>query len=69
MRQNRLLIFSEPNRELQQKIAYADRFAAERVIDSEDLAYTTERELLDQEAERGDKIDVEWQHRLNNSSS
>ncbi|NEP46322.1 MAG: hypothetical protein F6K35_46845 [Okeania sp. SIO2H7] len=64
MRENRLLVFSEPERKLQMKIAYASQFAAENVIGGEDLAYTTERELLDQEAERGDKIDAEWQRRL-----
>lgn len=67
-RQNRAVALNEAGRELQKKIAYADRFAGERVIDSEDLAYTTERELLEQEAERGDKIDAEWRRRLDSSS-
>ncbi len=53
---------------LQQKIAYADQFAAETVITQEDLVYTTETDLLDQEAQL-DEIDAEWQRRLRQSGS
>lgn len=50
---------------LQSKIAYAQQFAAETVIGTDDLAYTTERDLLEQDVEQADKIDAEWQRRLN----
>lgn len=52
---------------LQQKIAYARQFARETVIGNEDLAYTTETDLLEQEAERSAQIDAEWQRRLSGS--
>lgn len=54
---------------LQQKIAYADQFAAETVIEQQDLIYTTETDLIDQEAERSAQIDAEWQRRLRQSGS
>ncbi len=53
---------------LQQKIAYAHQFAAETVISQEDLVYTTETDLLEQEAQT-DEIDAEWQRRLRQSGS
>jgi hypothetical protein len=53
---------------LQQKIAYAHQFAAETVIAQEDLVYTTETDLLEQEAQRSDQIDAEWRRRLSGSS-
>ena len=52
---------------LQQKIAYAQQFAAEKVLGEEDLVYSTETDLLEQEVERSQQIDAEWQKRLNNS--
>ena len=52
---------------VEQKIAYARQFAAQNVITNEDLAYTTENDLLDQEAENSDQIDAEWQRRLRES--
>ena len=51
---------------LQQKIAYARQFARATVIGNEDLAYTTETDLLEQEA-RSAQIDAEWQRRLSGS--
>ncbi|MGI2906427.1 hypothetical protein [Tolypothrix sp. VBCCA 56010] len=51
------LFASEKDASLQNKIDYAHQFAAEKVIGHEDLAYTTETDLLEQE-------DAEWQRRL-----
>jgi hypothetical protein len=51
----RLLASAEPF--LQQKIAYAHSFAAETVIDEDDLVYTTETDLLDGQA--GAYLDAE----------
>ncbi|MBW4645645.1 MAG: hypothetical protein KME23_22105 [Goleter apudmare HA4340-LM2] len=52
---------------LEQKIAYASQFAAEKVIGKEDLVYSSETDLLEQEAERSAQIDAEWQRRLDQS--
>lgn len=56
---------SRPDSALKQKMNYAQTFAAQSVVSSENLAYTTEKDLLEQEYERSDAIDAEWQRRLN----
>lgn len=53
---------------LQQKLAYAKEFALETVISQTDIAYTTEKSLLEQEVEQADKIDADWQRRLDEST-
>ncbi len=50
--------------DLKQKLAFARKYAAEHFISAEDLAYTTEKGLLEQESEQTDKIDAEWRRRL-----
>ena len=65
-RQARARQLASADAALQQKIAYAHQFAAEKVIGQEDLVYTTETDLLEQEAERA-QIDAEWQRRLSGS--
>lgn len=50
---------------LQQKLAFAQQFAQEARINEADLTYTTERDLLDQEIEQRDRLDAEWEKRLN----
>ncbi|WP_342597543.1 hypothetical protein VKI21_04645 [Cyanobacterium aponinum UTEX 3222] len=62
-RQNRANIL-ESNSQLQNKINYAQQFAQQKVITGEDLAYSTEKDLLDQEIEQRDKIDEEWRKKL-----
>jgi hypothetical protein len=53
---------------LQKKVTYAQQFAAQHVIKQEDLVYTSETDLLDQEIEHSEKIDDEWRRRLESSS-
>jgi hypothetical protein len=64
-RQERAEILTQPDEELQKKLEFARQFAAERIIGSEDLAYTTETDLIEQEIQQSAKIDAEWQRRLN----
>ncbi len=68
-RQERVRQLSQADPVLQQKIAYARQFAAETVIGDRDLAYTTETDLLDQEAGRSAQTDAEWRRRLGQSGS
>lgn len=68
-RQNLSIALNQADRNLKQKIEYARQFATEKVISDRDLAYTSEKSLLEQEAEQIDKIDAEWQRRLNQSDS
>lgn len=67
-RQARSLQLSRADAGLQQKLAYAQQFAAETVIHQSDLVYTTETDLLEQETSQSDRIDAEWQRRLNQSN-
>lgn len=53
---------------VKEKIIFAQQFAAQKIISSEDLAYTTETDLLDQEINQSAKIDAQWQQRLEQSS-
>ena len=44
-------LLANPEETLQRKINYAQQFATEKVIGSEDLVYSTETDLIDQEVE------------------
>ena len=66
-RQQRAMLLNQPDANLLQKLAYAREFAAENVLTGEDLAYTTETELTQQELEQSAKIDAEWQRRIDRS--
>jgi hypothetical protein len=55
---------NQPTSELKQKLLFAQQFAAETIIREDDLAYTTEQDLAEQELAQADKIDAEWQRRL-----
>lgn len=48
-RLERAVALNQADADLKHKIAYAQQFAAQKVIGTEDLAYTTENELLEQE--------------------
>ncbi|MBH8571541.1 hypothetical protein I8752_00570 [Nostocaceae cyanobacterium CENA369] len=64
----RARLLASPDAALQQKIDYARQFASEKVIGREDLVYSTETDLLEQEVERSAQIDAEWQKRLQQGS-
>jgi hypothetical protein len=63
-RQKRTNLLKYPNANLIKKINYAQNFAKEKVITNEDLTYSTEKDLLEQEIEQTDKIDAAWQKKL-----
>lgn len=63
-RQDYAVALNQANPALQRKILYAQQFAGENVVTQENLAYTTEKDLLEQESERSAAIDAEWQRRL-----
>ena len=64
-RQSYAMALSQATPALQQKLQYAQTFAAQSVVSTENLAYTSEKDLLEQDFERSDSIDAEWQRRLN----
>lgn len=63
-RERRAMELNRADENLRRKIAYASQFAAQKVIGDEDITYSTETDLLEQEAQRSDKIDEEWRRRL-----
>ncbi len=67
-RLSRAKLLASPDAPLQQKIDYAQQFATERIIGNEDLVYSSETDLLEQEAERSAQTDAEWQKRLERGS-
>ncbi len=50
--------------QLQKKLGFAQQFAAETVITDQDLIYSSDRDLLEQELAQKDRIDAEWQKKL-----
>ncbi|MFM7428164.1 MAG: hypothetical protein ACKO7W_24735 [Elainella sp.] len=63
-RQLRAMALNQADETIQQKLSFARQFAAETVISEDDLAYTTESDLTEQESKQTDKIDAEWYRRL-----
>jgi len=61
-------LVADPSPELQQKLGYARQFAARTIVDRDDLAYSTERDLVEQELAQSDKVDAEWRRRLESNS-
>lgn len=66
-RQSQAIILNQGDDTVKHKLKYARKFASETVVTNENLAYTTETDVLDQETANADKIDQEWQQRLNES--
>ncbi|MEC4813273.1 MAG: hypothetical protein SAK29_08395 [Scytonema sp. PMC 1069.18] len=54
IRISRARLLAEPDPQLQQKMTYAHQFASEKIIGTEDLVYSTENDLLEQEFKRFD---------------
>lgn len=67
-RQQRVQILQQAKESLRKKIAYARQFARENILKESDLAYSTETNLLEQNLINADKIDREWQRRLESDS-
>ncbi|MEO1095439.1 MAG: hypothetical protein AAFX01_11125 [Cyanobacteria bacterium J06638_28] len=68
-RQERAIALNDAGSAIQAKIAFAQQFAAATVVSKENLAYTTETDLTEQEYEQREKLDAEWQQRLDAADS
>ena len=68
-RESRASLLQQASDSLKQKLLFARQFAKQKVISDRDLAYTTEDDLLDQNIQNADKIDAQWQQRLESGSS
>ncbi|TVQ54144.1 MAG: hypothetical protein EA366_12130 [Spirulina sp. DLM2.Bin59] len=67
-RGDRAQLLENPSPELQAKLQYAQTFAEQKVLGTDNLSYTTETDLLDQELSQSDRIDAEWRKRLEGGS-
>ena len=68
LRQERAVALNQADEGLSQKIAFALQFAQTKVIGDRDITYTTETDVLDQNLDNSDRIDREWQQRLESGS-
>lgn len=68
-RQQRAIALNEADSSLRQKIDFARQFATQKVIGKEDITYTTETDVVDQNLQNADKIDEEWRRRLDSGSN
>ena len=67
-RQENAIALQNSDSSLQEKIAYARKFAQLKIISEQDLVYTTETDILDQEIKDTEKLDREWEERLLSNS-
>lgn len=67
-RQRHAVTLERPTEVLEQKLAAAKHYAEENYVSEADLAYTSEKDLIEQELEQSDKIDGEWMKRLEGES-
>ncbi len=53
-----------PSPELREKLTYAQTFGMRQQLNPEDAVYTTETDLIEQEVNQPDRLDEEWERRL-----
>ncbi|MFZ4640561.1 MAG: hypothetical protein ACOYMP_09195 [Nodosilinea sp.] len=63
-REQRARTLDQRDDTLRQKLAFAQTLTAQTILTTEDLAYTTETDLIDQEAANKEKLNQEWEKRL-----
>lgn len=66
-REERAIAMANPDGLIQEKLGFARQFAAQSIVSKDNLAYTTEKDLIEQEAEDPDRVDAEWRRRLGES--
>ncbi|MBE9111795.1 hypothetical protein IQ273_20520 [Nodosilinea sp. LEGE 07298] len=63
-REQRVEELNQLTTEQREKLAFAETLTGQTVLGTDNLAYTTEADLTDQEAAQKDKLDAEWQRLL-----
>lgn len=63
-REQRAEVLGQLTDDQSEKLAFAQTLTAQTVLGTDDLAYTTESDLTEQEIAQKDKIDAEWQRLL-----
>ncbi len=64
-RQDRAVMLNQLGPALQEKLAFAQQFAAQTVLRAEDSVYSTEKDVLEQDRDHEAQIDAEFRRRLN----
>jgi hypothetical protein len=64
-RQNRAVMLNQLGSAFQEKLAFAQQFAAKTVLRADDSVYSTETDLLEQDRDRDAQLDAEFRRRLN----
>lgn len=64
LRQNQAEVLNNPSPALRSKLKFAQNYQKNQIIGQQDLVYSTDQDLLEQESERSQNTDQEWQKRL-----
>lgn len=64
-RQDRAVMLNQLGAAFKAKLAFAQQFAAQKVLRADEAVYSTETDLLEQESDRDDQIEAEFRRRLN----
>lgn len=64
-RQDRAVMLNQLGAAFKEKLAFAQQFAAQKVLRADEAVYSTETDLLEQESDRDDQIEAEFRRRLN----
>jgi hypothetical protein len=68
-REQRVEVLSQLDSPVREKLSFAKTLAGQTIVTTENLAYTTETDLTDQDIANRDKIDEEWQKLLERRQS
>lgn len=68
-REQRAEVLAQLDDPVREKLSFAKTLAGQTIVGTDDLAYTTETDLVDQEIANKDKIDEEWQRLLEQRQS
>ena len=63
-RQGRSAQLRQDDPTLSEKLSFAQTLVGQTIVTDDNLAYTTETDLIDQEAANREKLDEEWRQRL-----
>lgn len=64
-RQDRAVVLNQLGAAFKEKLAFAQQFAAQKVLRADQAVYSTETDLLEQESDHDDQIEAEFRRRLN----
>jgi hypothetical protein len=68
-REQRAEVLAQLDDPVREKLSFAKTLASQTIVTAENLAYSTETDLIDQEIANKDKIDEEWQRLIERRQS